>query len=104
MKTRSLVNTDAKYTVSKLNFVDLAGSERLGKTNVSKCLYIILYHVAMSYGTRSLKTIKFLLFTANCNAKYLNILSDVISKQKIIKLIIFFILCLFLIKIFLNTY
>lgn len=32
IETRSLVATDAKFTVSKLNFVDLAGSERIGKT------------------------------------------------------------------------
>ncbi|XP_052814626.1 kinesin-like protein KIF9 isoform X2 [Mya arenaria] len=32
IETRSRVQSNARYTVSKLNFVDLAGSERLGKT------------------------------------------------------------------------
>jgi len=32
VESRSRVQSDAKYTVSKLNLVDLAGSERLGKT------------------------------------------------------------------------
>lgn len=32
IETRSRVQSDARYTVSKLNLVDLAGSERLGKT------------------------------------------------------------------------
>ncbi|XP_048779143.1 kinesin-like protein KIF9 isoform X1 [Ostrea edulis] len=32
LETRSRVQSNAKYTISKLNFVDLAGSERLGKT------------------------------------------------------------------------
>jgi len=32
LETRSRVQSNARYTVSKLNFVDLAGSERLGKT------------------------------------------------------------------------
>lgn len=32
LESHSRVQSDAKYTVSKLNFVDLAGSERLGKT------------------------------------------------------------------------
>ncbi|KAK6165317.1 hypothetical protein SNE40_022265 [Patella caerulea] len=32
LESRSRVQSDARYTVSKLNFVDLAGSERLGKT------------------------------------------------------------------------
>ena len=34
-QSRSRVQSDARYTLSKLNFVDLAGSERLGKTAVS---------------------------------------------------------------------
>lgn len=29
------MESNAKYTLSKLNFVDLAGSERLGKTQVN---------------------------------------------------------------------
>ncbi|XP_046327027.1 kinesin-like protein KIF9 isoform X1 [Haliotis rufescens] len=32
IESRSRVQSNARYTVSKLNFVDLAGSERLGKT------------------------------------------------------------------------
>ncbi|KAK3083432.1 hypothetical protein FSP39_022438 [Pinctada imbricata] len=32
LETRSRVQSNARYTISKLNFVDLAGSERLGKT------------------------------------------------------------------------
>lgn len=32
IESRSRVESNAKYTLSKLNFVDLAGSERLGKT------------------------------------------------------------------------
>ncbi|ESO94407.1 hypothetical protein LOTGIDRAFT_227399 [Lottia gigantea] len=32
LESRSRVQSDARYTVSKLNFVDLAGSERLSKT------------------------------------------------------------------------
>ncbi|CAH1788426.1 unnamed protein product [Owenia fusiformis] len=32
IESRSRVQSEAKYTTSKLNFVDLAGSERLGKT------------------------------------------------------------------------
>ena len=34
VECRSLLSSDDKYTVSKLNLVDLAGSERLAKTNV----------------------------------------------------------------------
>ena len=34
LQSHSKVESDAKYTNSKLNFVDLAGSERLGKTQV----------------------------------------------------------------------
>lgn len=34
-QSRSRVESNAKYTLSKLNFVDLAGSERLGKTQVN---------------------------------------------------------------------
>lgn len=32
VESRSRVHSDARYTMSKVNFVDLAGSERLGKT------------------------------------------------------------------------
>ena len=35
IECRSMISSDEKYTVSKLNLVDLAGSERLAKTNVS---------------------------------------------------------------------
>ena len=35
VECRSMLATDEKYTVSKLNLVDLAGSERLAKTNVN---------------------------------------------------------------------
>jgi kinesin family protein 6/9 len=35
IECRSMLSSDEKYTVSKLNLVDLAGSERLAKTNVS---------------------------------------------------------------------
>ena len=34
VECRSILSSDDKYTVSKLNLVDLAGSERLAKTNV----------------------------------------------------------------------
>jgi kinesin family protein 6/9 len=34
VECRSMLSSDDKYTVSKLNLVDLAGSERLAKTNV----------------------------------------------------------------------
>ena len=34
-QSRSRTQSNAKYTVSKINFVDLAGSERLSKTKVS---------------------------------------------------------------------
>ncbi len=36
VECRSMLSSDDKYTVSKLNLVDLAGSERLAKTNVKK--------------------------------------------------------------------
>ena len=36
VECRSLLSSDDKYTVSKLNLVDLAGSERLAKTNVRR--------------------------------------------------------------------
>lgn len=42
------MNTDAKYTVSKLNFVDLAGSERLGKTNSSSKIQMEAQHINKS--------------------------------------------------------
>jgi kinesin family protein 6/9 len=35
VECRSMLSSDDKYTVSKLNLVDLAGSERLAKTNVN---------------------------------------------------------------------
>ena len=35
IECRSMLSTEEKYTISKLNLVDLAGSERLAKTNVS---------------------------------------------------------------------
>jgi kinesin family protein 6/9 len=35
IECRSMLSSDEKYTVSKLNLVDLAGSERLAKTNVN---------------------------------------------------------------------
>ena len=35
IECRSMLATEDKYTMSKLNLVDLAGSERLAKTNVS---------------------------------------------------------------------
>ncbi len=34
IECRSMLATEEKYTISKLNLVDLAGSERLAKTNV----------------------------------------------------------------------
>lgn len=36
IECRSLLSSDDKYTVSKINLVDLAGSERLAKTNVNE--------------------------------------------------------------------
>jgi hypothetical protein len=39
IECRSLLSSDGKYTVSKLNLVDLAGSERLAKTNVNLMSY-----------------------------------------------------------------
>lgn len=36
IECRSMLSSDEKYTISKLNLVDLAGSERLAKTNVKK--------------------------------------------------------------------
>jgi kinesin family protein 6/9 len=35
VECRSMLSSNDKYTVSKLNLVDLAGSERLAKTNVN---------------------------------------------------------------------
>lgn len=35
LESRSMLSSDDKVRVSKLNFVDLAGSERLAKTNVN---------------------------------------------------------------------
>jgi len=39
VECRSMLSSDDKYTVSKLNLVDLAGSERLAKTNVNFHLF-----------------------------------------------------------------
>ena len=41
LQTRSRVQSNARYTVSKLNFVDLAGSERLSKTRVSNSSTVV---------------------------------------------------------------
>lgn len=40
IECRSLLASDEKYRVSKLNLVDLAGSERLAKTNVG---FVLLF-------------------------------------------------------------
>lgn len=40
IECRSLLSSDDKYTVSKLNLVDLAGSERLAKTNVRRSFFV----------------------------------------------------------------
>jgi kinesin family protein 6/9 len=42
IECRSVLSTDEKYTISKLNLVDLAGSERLAKTNVNEFLLFLL--------------------------------------------------------------
>jgi kinesin family protein 6/9 len=42
VECRSMLSSDDKYTVSKLNLVDLAGSERLAKTNVNFRLFFFL--------------------------------------------------------------
>ena len=41
-QSHSRVKSEAKYTMSKLNFVDLAGSERLSKTKVWHASTIII--------------------------------------------------------------
>ena len=38
IESKSMLSSDEKYTLSKLNLVDLAGSERLAKTQVDKLL------------------------------------------------------------------
>lgn len=40
IECRSLLASDEKYRVSKLNLVDLAGSERLAKTNVGFVFFL----------------------------------------------------------------
>ena len=44
IECRSMLSSDEKYTISKLNLVDLAGSERLAKTNVNHFIHFSSYY------------------------------------------------------------
>ena len=68
------MQSEAKYTMSKLNFVDLAGSERLGKTKVFQ-------HVLLNC---SLALVAPLFKLPNSNTRYLFALFEVpLSKLKL---------------------
>ncbi len=90
-QSRSRVQSEAKYTTSKLNFVDLAGSERLSKTKVKwisfevSCEKIFLLAL-LAIDTESRQRIgaalhRFVHIIGNCSMCKRKRFLDVVSKE-----------------------
>ncbi len=58
VECRSMLSSDDKYTVSKLNLVDLAGSERLAKTNVNTFFLLEEFNYSIIFSPKVLQNVK----------------------------------------------
>lgn len=80
-QTRSRVQSNARYTVSKLNFVDLAGSERLGKTRVRLSFFPLCKSVFLQIGVLLRRWSCILTSTVFCVLSIITVKSSVLFEE-----------------------